>query len=172
MLRLVMDAGYDDYLKENLRQLPRRLDELRATRRVRVSIRQSVEEFPHAARLAHKRRGRGRRSADDDAERIRLSTIHQAKGLEFDVVFVIMLCDGLFPSGRSLESEKARRRNGGCFTSPSRGRRTSLYLSYPLCAPASASPAAIPCNGRRGFCRKSRGPVERVESALALCLNV
>ena len=37
-------------------------------------------------------------------EKIKLSTIHQAKGLEFEVVFVIMLCDGLFPSARSTES--------------------------------------------------------------------
>ena len=50
-------------------------------------------------------------SADD--EQLRLSTIHQAKGLEFDVVFVIMLCEGLFPSARSTETEEGRKRNGG-----------------------------------------------------------
>jgi DNA helicase-2/ATP-dependent DNA helicase PcrA len=41
-----------------------------------------------------------KRPADDDQEQLRLSTIHQAKGLEFRVVFVIMLCDGMFPSNR------------------------------------------------------------------------
>jgi DNA helicase II / ATP-dependent DNA helicase PcrA len=35
---------------------------------------------------------------------LRLSTIHQAKGLEWPVVFVLWAVDGLFPSGRSLES--------------------------------------------------------------------
>ena len=44
------------------------------------------------------------RAASDDTEQLNLSTIHQAKGLEFKVVFVIMLCDGLFPSNRSLDS--------------------------------------------------------------------
>ena len=49
--------------------------------------------------------------AGRDDEELRLSTIHQAKGLEFDVVFVIMLCDGLFPSARSMEIDG--RRGGG-----------------------------------------------------------
>ena len=51
--------------------------------------------------------------ARTDDERLRLSTIHQAKGLEFDVVFVIMLCDGLFPSARRWRRTKVRRKSGG-----------------------------------------------------------
>ena len=36
---------------------------------------------------------------------LRLSTIHQAKGLEFPVVFVLWLADGMFPSGRSMNDD-------------------------------------------------------------------
>jgi DNA helicase-2/ATP-dependent DNA helicase PcrA len=43
----------------------------------------------------------------DDAAQIRLMTVHNAKGLEFPVVFVAGLEDGLFPHSRSLESETA-----------------------------------------------------------------
>jgi DNA helicase-2/ATP-dependent DNA helicase PcrA len=73
--------------------------------------------------------------AERDDERIRLSTIHQAKGLEFDVVFVIMMCDGLFPSARSIESdehgeglEEERR----LFYVAITRARNELYVSYPL----------------------------------------
>ncbi len=38
-----------------------------------------------------------------DSGRVRLMTVHQAKGLEFPVVFVIGAADGLFPTKRSLE---------------------------------------------------------------------
>ena len=43
----------------------------------------------------------------DDAAQIRLMTVHNAKGLEFPVVFVAGLEDGLFPHSRSLDSETA-----------------------------------------------------------------
>jgi DNA helicase-2/ATP-dependent DNA helicase PcrA len=47
------------------------------------------------------------------SDTVRLTTVHQAKGLEWRAVFVLWLADGLFPSGRSLdelggESEERR----------------------------------------------------------------
>ena len=37
------------------------------------------------------------------ADLIRLSTVHQAKGLEWKAVFVLWLVDGMFPAAKSLE---------------------------------------------------------------------
>jgi DNA helicase-2/ATP-dependent DNA helicase PcrA len=68
----------------------------------------------------------------DEAERIKLSTIHQAKGLEFDVVFVIMLCDGLFPSSRSIESGDGEEEERRLFYVAITRAKNELYLSYPL----------------------------------------
>ncbi len=39
----------------------------------------------------------------ENVGRVRLMTVHQAKGLEFPVVFVIGAADGLFPTKRSIE---------------------------------------------------------------------
>ncbi|MFT5239770.1 MAG: DNA helicase-2/ATP-dependent DNA helicase PcrA [Candidatus Promineifilaceae bacterium] len=48
----------------------------------------------------------GENPAADDSNCIRLSTIHQAKGLEWPVVFILWCNEGMFPSPRSLtESE-------------------------------------------------------------------
>jgi DNA helicase-2/ATP-dependent DNA helicase PcrA len=41
-------------------------------------------------------------AAVDNAESVRLSTVHQAKGLEWPVVIVLWMTDGMFPSQRSL----------------------------------------------------------------------
>ena len=68
----------------------------------------------------------------DDSEKIKLSTIHQAKGLEFDAVFVIMLCDGLFPSSRSMESDEGEEEERRLFYVAITRAKTELYLSYPL----------------------------------------
>jgi DNA helicase-2/ATP-dependent DNA helicase PcrA len=43
---------------------------------------------------------------EQDPDQITLTTIHQAKGLEWDVVFVIGLAEGKFPHARSLEPEE------------------------------------------------------------------
>ena len=49
-------------------------------------------------------------------------TVHAAKGLEFPVVFVTGLEDGVFPSLRNGEDERRSRRSGASPTSPSRAR--------------------------------------------------
>ncbi|HEX7577934.1 MAG TPA: ATP-dependent helicase, partial [Verrucomicrobiae bacterium] len=103
MLRLVMDAGYDDYLKETYDNYQRRLDELQQLAEFAFQF-GSVEDFLTQLALLTNVEAEDDQAAKDDAEKIKLSTIHQAKGLEFDVVFTIMLCDGLFPSARSMES--------------------------------------------------------------------
>ncbi len=50
----------------------------------------------------------------DDSSAVRLSTIHQAKGLEWPVVFILWVNEGMFPSPRSLtegdESDAEERR--------------------------------------------------------------
>ena len=42
------------------------------------------------------------RMAREHADMIHLSTVHQAKGLEWPVVFIIWASEGMFPSGRSV----------------------------------------------------------------------
>ena len=48
-----------------------------------------------------------RNNADKDADAVNMMTIHSAKGLEFPVVFVVGLEEGLFPGEMSLESPRA-----------------------------------------------------------------
>ena len=54
-------------------------------------------------------------------------TVHKAKGLEFPVVFVIGLVEGLMPSGKGNLEEERRI----CFVAISRAMHL-LFLSYPL----------------------------------------
>jgi DNA helicase-2/ATP-dependent DNA helicase PcrA len=45
------------------------------------------------------------KEGDGDGECVILSPVHQAKGLEWNTVFIIGLNDGRFPSVRSLTTE-------------------------------------------------------------------
>ncbi len=57
--------------------------------------------------------------------------MHQAKGLEWKVVFVIWMTDGMFPSSRSLESEDAIEEERRLFYVAVTRARDELYLTYP-----------------------------------------
>jgi DNA helicase-2/ATP-dependent DNA helicase PcrA len=131
MLRLVMDAGYDDYLKENYANYRTRLEDLEQLAVFAYQF-ASVEEFLTQLALLTNVEAEDGDPATRDADRIRLSTIHQAKGLEFDVVFVIMLCDGLFPSARSMETDEGEEEERRLFYVAITRAKNELYLSYPL----------------------------------------
>jgi DNA helicase-2/ATP-dependent DNA helicase PcrA len=129
MLRLVMDAGYDDYLKETYDNYERRLDEIQQLAEFAFQF-GSVEEF--LTQLALLTNVEAEDDPADDTEKMKLSTIHQAKGLEFEVVFVIMLCDGLFPSARSTESNDGEEEERRLFYVSITRAKNELYLTYPL----------------------------------------
>lgn len=42
-----------------------------------------------------------------DADKVKLMTVHQSKGLEFPYVFIVGLSDGIFPNARSIRERKA-----------------------------------------------------------------
>ena len=134
MIQLVIEAGYDDYLKENYANYRSRLDDLKQLA-IFAQPFESVEEFLTQMALLTNVEAEADQAAGRDDERIRLSTIHQAKGLEFDVVFVIMMCEGLFPSARSIESDEdgdALEEERRLFYVAITRARNELYLSYPL----------------------------------------
>ncbi|HEY5297467.1 MAG TPA: UvrD-helicase domain-containing protein [Verrucomicrobiae bacterium] len=130
LLRIVIDAGYDDYLKENFANARSRLEDLEQLAIFAFQFK-TTEEFLTQLALLTNVEAEDDKSPNDD-EKIRLSTIHQAKGLEFDAVFVIMLCDGLFPSARSMESEDGEEEERRLFYVAITRAKNELYLSYPL----------------------------------------
>ena len=128
MLRLVMDAGYDDYLKETFDNYERRLEEIQQLAEFAFQF-GTVEDF--LTQLALLTNVEAEEDPQDDTEKIKLSTIHQAKGLEFEVVFVIMLCDGMFPSARSSESNDGEEEERRLFYVSITRAKNELYLCYP-----------------------------------------
>jgi DNA helicase II / ATP-dependent DNA helicase PcrA len=70
--------------------------------------------------------------SDRDDERLVLSTIHSAKGLEWQCVFVIWIVDGRFPSVYSFSEDEGLEEERRLFyVSVTRAKR-HLYLTYPI----------------------------------------
>jgi DNA helicase-2/ATP-dependent DNA helicase PcrA len=131
MIRHILEAGYEDYLQDNFANYRQRLEDLDQLASFALQFK-SAEEFLTQLSLLTNVEAEDHPPASSDTEQIRLSTIHQAKGLEFDVVFVIMLCDGLFPSSRSVESPDGEEEERRLFYVAITRARNELYLSYPL----------------------------------------
>jgi DNA helicase-2/ATP-dependent DNA helicase PcrA len=70
------------------------------------------------------------RSMKDSDQSIRLTTVHQAKGLEYDIVFVIGAAEGLFPIRRAVESGDTEEERRLFYVAVTRAR-DELYLLYP-----------------------------------------
>jgi DNA helicase-2/ATP-dependent DNA helicase PcrA len=63
-------------------------------------------------------------------EGIALLTVHSAKGLEFDVVFVCGMTEGTFPDYRAKEGAALEEERRNAFVAVTRSKRL-LFLSYP-----------------------------------------
>ncbi len=131
MIRLILEAGYEDYLKEKYANFRSRLEDLSQLAIFAQQFHDPGEFLAQLALLTNVE-AESDRPSSNDTEQVRLSTIHQAKGLEFDVVFIIMLCDGLFPSARSLDSSDDEEEERRLFYVAITRARNELYLLHPL----------------------------------------
>ncbi len=131
MLRLVVEAGYEEHLQENYANYRNRLDDIEQLANFAQQF-TSTEDFLAQLALLTNLEAESDAAVNKDNEQIRLSTIHQAKGLEFDVVFLIMLCEGLFPAARSLDSADGEEEERRLMYVAITRARNELYLSYPL----------------------------------------
>ncbi len=69
-------------------------------------------------------------AAETSSQYVTLMTVHSAKGLEFPTVFISGLEEGIFPSGRSLQSdEKLEEERRLCYVAITRAMK-NLYISY------------------------------------------
>ena len=74
---------------------------------------------------------------------IRLSTIHQSKGLEYPHVFIIGLADGLFPNKRAIDGEGDIEEERRLFYVASTRAEKSLHLLYPTLATQKGTPIRL-----------------------------
>ena len=131
MIRTVLEAGYEDYMQEEYANYRARQEDIEQLASFALQF-ASVEEFLTQLALQTTVEAEASRPAERDEEEVLLSTIHQAKGLEFDVVFIIMLCDGSFPATRALEDPEGEEEERRLFYVAITRARDELYLTYPM----------------------------------------
>ena len=82
------------------------------------------------------------RSVEVAANSIRLSTVHQSKGLEFPVVFVIGVAENLFPLKRAVEEGDVEEERRLFYVAVTRAK-DELYMVQPKVAMQGGSPVLL-----------------------------
>ncbi|PYJ78604.1 MAG: DNA helicase UvrD [Verrucomicrobia bacterium] len=130
MITSIVEAIYDEYAKVNFTNYELRREDLD---QLAVFARQfkDVHEFLAQLALISNVDAEAAPNQTSDKEAVNLSTVHQAKGLEFHTVFVIWLTDGMFPSSRSLDTRDALEEERRLFYVAITRARDELYLTLP-----------------------------------------
>jgi DNA helicase-2/ATP-dependent DNA helicase PcrA len=90
----------------------------------------AVQITPLAAFLAHASLEAGESQAGEGADAVQLMTVHSAKGLEFDAVFITGLEEGLFPHEQSVAEDDGLEEERRLMYVAITRARNRLYLSY------------------------------------------
>jgi DNA helicase-2/ATP-dependent DNA helicase PcrA len=130
IISCVLFAIYEDYMKEKFPNYDARHEDL-------VTLQDYAEQFETTSDfLSQLALLGGLETAEAfagaaETEKVTLSTLHQAKGLEWKVVFLIWLADGMFPSSRSIEDPRALEEERRLFYVGVTRCMDELYLTYP-----------------------------------------
>jgi DNA helicase II / ATP-dependent DNA helicase PcrA len=138
MIRIILEAMYDDYLQAKYTNHEQRRDDLTTLESFAHGFDNPIDFLSQLSLMATGDPD-GARATGNETEKVTLSSIHQAKGLEWRAVFVIWLTDGMFPSTRSFQSADAIEEERRLFYVAATRAQDQLYLTYP-CYWANASP--------------------------------
>ena len=130
MITSVVEAIYDDYAKVNFTNYELRKEDLTQLAAFARQFK-DLNEFLSQLALITNVDAEVAPNQTADREAVNLSTVHQAKGLEFHTVFVIWLTDGMFPSSRSMDERKDLEEERRLFYVAITRAKDELYLSYP-----------------------------------------
>lgn len=130
LIGMVLESEYDEYLQSKYSNYERRVEDLRQLANYAARY-DNVEAFLDELAMIGGLNTHDVYSVPQD-EMVVLSTIHQAKGLEWDVVFVVWLAEGRFPPASSYGDHGDMEEERRLFYVAGTRCREELYLLYPM----------------------------------------
>lgn len=125
-----IDGWYGDYMKGEYADYIDRLEELKAL----IGFASRFDDLAEMLSQISLMNGEtSERHVDVPPDTVKLTTVHQSKGLEFDVVFAIGLADGMFPGRRAIEADDVEEERRLFYVAVTRAKN-ELYISYPKIA--------------------------------------
>ncbi len=126
----VLDRCYDDYLVSHYDGAELRRQDIRALANFAAQY-NTVEAFLADVALAGEFSGETVVAGPAEQEFVILSTVHQAKGLEWPVVFIPWLADGRFPTDMAINTQEDLEEERRVFHVAVTRAKDELYLVVP-----------------------------------------
>ena len=138
-IELILGHGYAEYLRANFENAESREEDLRQLATFAIRF-ESTEAFLSELSLVNTERfsppggttGEDVVMGGEEDERVALSSIHQAKGLEWQAVFILWVADGRLPAARSLREPEGEEEERRLFYVALTRARDELYVCYPM----------------------------------------
>ncbi|MBT3418794.1 MAG: ATP-dependent helicase [Candidatus Magasanikbacteria bacterium] len=131
LIKSVLDSNYVTYIENEHDNYRERLQDIEQLA-LYAERQPDIAQFLADVTLQEGFTAAQARGVSDDDEHMVLSTIHQAKGLEWDTVFVMGVSNGQFPSERSLKEPKGLEEERRLFYVAVTRAERLLYFSYSL----------------------------------------
>ena len=127
---LLNKNGYRTYLQDNYSDTSSREEDLIQLGNFSAQFLQ-MEDFLNELALLTNMSREESAEEEDGEDKVALSTIHQAKGLEWSYVFIIWCADGMIPLQRALKEPDGEEEERRLFYVAVTRARDQLYLCYP-----------------------------------------
>ena len=143
MIHSILEGVYEEYMKNAFDNYENRKQDILQLQNYAMQYTDVMEFLAQLSLMSNvdgdpSQQGKNK---NEEQKGVTLSSIHQAKGLEWKVVFLIWLSDGMFPNGKILETEdnKMLEEERRLFYVALTRAKDQLYLSYPMMNPRSYS---------------------------------
>ncbi|HRJ88704.1 MAG TPA: ATP-dependent helicase [Pyrinomonadaceae bacterium] len=135
----IFENGYEQFLLENFENAEARSEDIRGLAQFAQRYETTEGLLSELALLATERFkepqplvGEEVIEGGEDDELLTLTSVHQAKGLEWKAVFIIWAAEGKFPSPRSLREIDAEEEERRLWYVALTRAKDELYITYPL----------------------------------------
>ncbi|HVO21186.1 MAG TPA: ATP-dependent helicase [Anaeromyxobacter sp.] len=129
----VLEEGYEEYLRAEFLNADARIEDVQQLAQYARGY-EDTEAFLAEIALLTELSAETVAEGGEPDEKMVLSSVHQAKGLEWRAVFVVWLADGRFPSAQALRDPAGEEEERRLFYVACTRAKDELYLTYPVVA--------------------------------------
>ncbi|MBK8040125.1 MAG: ATP-dependent helicase [Verrucomicrobiaceae bacterium] len=135
MIRSIVEGVYEDYMKAKFKNYEQRQQDLEQLSNFSDRFTDPIEFLSQLSLLSGVDTDNNpAQQQQQDRDAVTLTTGHQAKGLEWKVVFAVWLADGMFPHKRAIDEggDTALEEERRLFYVTVTRAKDELYLTYPV----------------------------------------